>query len=333
MSDTRLSRRAFLKKRRSARRDVCRRAAIRRGAETARPVGKSVNADEVGGFIAIDAKGTVTIYSGKVDLGTGAITAITQIAAEELSVPFGRVTTIQGDTLLTPNQGPTYASLTIQNGGMQIRRAAATARDALLDQAADKSQGREGHARRARRRGHVPRRRQGSFLRAARRRSKADDQGRSCGAAEGPEGLHDRRHVRCLDSTFRRKIFGTFNFIQDVKLPGMLHARVIHPAASARRSKASNDTACRKIPGYVRAVRKGNFLAVVATNEWAAIRASTAIVAKWSAWAGLPEESQAVRIRAQLEGRSQRSIPEHGRHGRRVQGRVAERCRRRTTSP
>ena len=80
----------------------------------------------------------VTLYSGKVDLGTGALTAITQIAAEELSVPFGRVTTIQGDTALTPNQGPTYASLSIQNGGVQIRRAAATAREALLDQAARK---------------------------------------------------------------------------------------------------------------------------------------------------------------------------------------------------
>jgi CO/xanthine dehydrogenase Mo-binding subunit len=78
----------------------------------------------------------VTLYSGKVELGTGVLTAITQIAAEELSVPFARVTTIQGDTQLTPDQGPTYASLSIQNGGTQIRRAAATAREALLDQAA-----------------------------------------------------------------------------------------------------------------------------------------------------------------------------------------------------
>ena len=97
---------------------------------------KSVSPDEVSGFIAVDGKGMVTLYSGKVELGTGAITAITQIAAEELSVPLASVTTVQGDTLLTPNQGPTYASLSIQVGGMQIRRAAATAREALLDQAA-----------------------------------------------------------------------------------------------------------------------------------------------------------------------------------------------------
>ena len=99
---------------------------------------KSVNPDDVGAFLAIDAKGGVTLYSGKVDLGTGAVTALTQMCAEELSVPFARVTTIQGDTALTPSQGPTYASLSVQQGGMQIRRAAATAREALLKQAATK---------------------------------------------------------------------------------------------------------------------------------------------------------------------------------------------------
>ena len=117
----------------------------------------SVDADEVGGFIAIDAKGLVTIKSGKVELGTGALTAIAQIAAEELSVPLDRVTMIQGDTELTPNQGPTYASLTIQDGGMQIRRAAATAREALLDQAASRLKVAKDDARRARWPGHAPR--------------------------------------------------------------------------------------------------------------------------------------------------------------------------------
>ena len=88
------------------------------------------------------------------------------------------------------------------------------------------------------------------------------------------------------------KIFGKFTYIHDFTLPGMLHARMVHPAAVGAKLQAWNDTACRKIPGYVRAVRKGDFLAVVATNEWAAIRASTTIVATWSAWAGLPDESK-----------------------------------------
>jgi len=74
---------------------------------------KTVAPDQVDGFLAIDAKGNVTVYSGKVDLGTGVETAISQIAAEELSVPMSRVTIIQGDTRLTPDQGITWGSLTI----------------------------------------------------------------------------------------------------------------------------------------------------------------------------------------------------------------------------
>lgn len=93
---------------------------------------KTVAADQVDGFLSIDARGMVTVYSGKVDLGTGIRTAMTQIAAEELSVPLAQVFVIQGDTELTPDQGVTFGSLSIQNGGMQIRQAAATARDALL---------------------------------------------------------------------------------------------------------------------------------------------------------------------------------------------------------
>src|SRR5205085_2852565 len=77
-----------------------------------------------------------TLFSGKVDLGTGIRTAMAQIAAEELDVGFDSVTVVQGDTLLTPDQGPTYASLSIQNGGMQIRPAAATARQHLVGRAA-----------------------------------------------------------------------------------------------------------------------------------------------------------------------------------------------------
>ncbi len=99
-------------------------------------LGKTVAPDEVDGFLAIDGQGAVTVYSGKVDLGTGVRTALTQIVAEELDVPMARVSVIQGDTGLTPDQGITWGSLSIQNGGMQLRQAAATARRALLQEAA-----------------------------------------------------------------------------------------------------------------------------------------------------------------------------------------------------
>src|SRR5438552_2550125 len=101
-------------------------------AATAKPVALT----EVDSFLAIDTKGLVTIYSGKVDLGTGVRTALMQMVAEELDVPFASVTLIEGDTALTPEQGPTWGSLSIQVGGVQLRQAAATAKDALLKEAA-----------------------------------------------------------------------------------------------------------------------------------------------------------------------------------------------------
>src|SRR5262245_25649913 len=79
---------------------------------------KTVAIDEVDGFLAIGADGNVTVYSGKVDLGTGVRTALAQIAAEELDLPVERTTIVQGDTALTPDQGTTSGSLSIQNGGM-----------------------------------------------------------------------------------------------------------------------------------------------------------------------------------------------------------------------
>src|SRR6516165_9393814 len=86
---------------------------------------KSLALTEVDSFLAIDAGGAVTLYSGKVDLGTGVATALPQIVADELDVPLNRVK-LEGDTALTPDQGPTWGSLSIQIGGMQLRNAAAT---------------------------------------------------------------------------------------------------------------------------------------------------------------------------------------------------------------
>src|SRR6202040_4060421 len=97
---------------------------------------KSVAKDEVDAFLAIDAKGMITVYSGKVDLGTGIPTALAQMVADELDVPLAAIDMITGDTALTPDQGTTSGSFSIQNGGVQLRQAAATARNALLTEAA-----------------------------------------------------------------------------------------------------------------------------------------------------------------------------------------------------
>ena len=94
--------------------------------------GKPLDVNDVDGFLAIHRDGSVTLYSGKVDLGQGLRIAIPQMAAEELDVDVGRITLVEGDTALTPDQGATAGSTGVMRGGVQIREAAATAREALL---------------------------------------------------------------------------------------------------------------------------------------------------------------------------------------------------------
>ena len=96
----------------------------------------TLNLDEVDAFLAVRKDGSVIVYSGKVDLGTGHRIAMRQIVAEELSIDPARIDLIEGDTALTPNQGPTAGSTGVMRGGMQLRQAAATAREALLARAA-----------------------------------------------------------------------------------------------------------------------------------------------------------------------------------------------------
>src|SRR5262245_35315947 len=95
-------------------------------------LGKPLEADKVDAYLAIHADGSVTLFSGKVDMGTGGRIAMRQILAEELDVPIARIRMIEGDTALTPDQGSTSGSYGIARGGVQLRRVAATARQALL---------------------------------------------------------------------------------------------------------------------------------------------------------------------------------------------------------
>jgi len=99
---------------------------------------RRLDTKEVDAFLAVNGDGTVTVYCGKVDLGQGLRIAIPQIAAEELGIGIEKIRYIEGDTALTPNQGRTSGSTGIQRGGMQIRQAAATARKALIDLAAQR---------------------------------------------------------------------------------------------------------------------------------------------------------------------------------------------------
>ena len=257
------------------------------GATTA----KTVATDEIDGFLAIDARGRVTVYSGKVDLGTGLETALTQIAAEELSVPLDRVTVIQGDTALTPDQGITWGSLSIQNGGMQIRLAAATAREALLTQVASA----HGVAK------------ESLTIKDGVITPGSGDKGWSYAELVGGRDLHlkldakarlkDPKDYTIVGQPVARldipaKVTGRFTYMHDFKVTGMVHARVIRPRGLKAGLLTWSDAKARKIPGYLGAVRKENFLAVLGRSEWAAIKASRAVDTTWSDWQGLPEKAK-----------------------------------------
>ena len=259
--------------------------------KSAAAVAKSVATNQVDGFLAIDAKGMVTVFSGKVDLGTGIRTAMTQIAAEELSVPMSRVTVVQGDTALTPDQGVTYGSLSIQNGGMQIRQAAATAREALLTQAA----------------GKLGVDRASLVVKDGVAAPKGGGKGVSYAqlvggknfelAVDAKAPLKDPKDYTIVGESVKRldipaKLNGSFTYMQDFKVPGMIHARVVRPKAMKANLESFDDAPCKAVNGYLGAVRVGNFLAVTAKTEWGAIKAARLIQAKWSSWAGLPEQAK-----------------------------------------
>lgn len=255
------------------------------------PAGKSVALDEVDGFLAVNADGTMTVYTGKVDLGTGIRTAFIQIAGEELDMPLDKIRIVEGDTLLTPDQGATISSISISRGGMEIRQAAATARAALITEAS-KVLG-VAPAQLATEAGAVVSRLDGKRLAYAKL---IGDRNFSIKVnAKAP--VKDPKNYKVVGKPVPRvdipeKMLGEFSFVHDFRLPGMMHARVIRPVAMGAQLISVHDAAARKIPGFVAMVRRNNFLAVVARDEWAAIRAARAVTANWSEWEGLPEQGR-----------------------------------------
>ncbi len=249
---------------------------------------KTVSPYEVDGFLSVDVDGQISVYSGKVDLGTGVRTALTQIVAEELEVPLDRVNLIQGDTALTPDQGPTWGSLSIQIGGMQIRKAAATARKALVEMAAE----------------HLGV--SATELRIENGTIKGS--GKSVPYAELVGGrtfslkvdkdapVKDPASYTIVGKSVPRldippKATGHFMYMQDFRVAGMLHGRVIRPLAIGAKLENVDDSSVNGVPGLVQVVREGNFLGVVATTEWGAIQAARKLKATWSKWEGLPERA------------------------------------------
>jgi len=251
---------------------------------------KSVVKETIDSWITISSENRVTIFCGKVDLGTGARTALAQLAAEELDVPFDRIEMVMGDTATTPDQWLTAGNLTIFQGGSELRRAAASARRALVDRAAARLGVPAGELNVEDGVVHVK-----------------TDPGRSVHYGEligdglklevdAKITLKKAPEYKIIGKSIPRvdipgKVTGEFTYVHDVRLPGMLHARVIRPDDHGARITSIDDSAARQVGGYLQTVRKGDFLAVVARNEWAAIKAARAIRVDWTAGTGLPDQA------------------------------------------
>ena len=246
---------------------------------------------EVDSFLAIDAGGEVTIYSGKVDLGTGVATALPQIVADELDVPLNRIKLIQGDTALTPDQGTTWGSLSIQIGGMQLRNAAATAKAALLEEAAKRLDAKKEDLKVV----------DGVVSAGSKRVSYGELIGGKSLALKldhaKPAAPKDPKDYKLVGRPVARvdipdKVTGRFTYMQDFRVPGMLHGRVIRPAAIGATLENVDETSIKDVAGVVKVVRQGNFLGVVAESEWGAIKGAERLKASWSKSQTLPEAAK-----------------------------------------
>ncbi len=243
---------------------------------------------EVDSFLAIDAKGMVTVYSGKVDLGTGVATALPQIVAEELDVPLRMIKLVQGDTALTPEQGTTWGSLSIQIGGMQLRNAAATARAALMEEAAKRLNVRKEDLKIT----------DGVVTAGNKRVSYGQLIGNKTFALKldhtKPAAGKDPKEYRIVGRPVPRvdipdKVTGAFTYMQDFRLPGMLHGRVIRPPAFGARLEGVDESSIKDVAGVVKIVRERDFLGVVAESEWGAVKAARQLKASWSKSETLPD--------------------------------------------
>ncbi|HXA76880.1 MAG TPA: molybdopterin cofactor-binding domain-containing protein [Candidatus Acidoferrales bacterium] len=249
--------------------------------------------DRLDAWLRIEKDGAVRVFTGKVEIGMGVETGFTQIVAEELDVAPGRVRFVMGDTSMTTDQGGVGGSTSIMLGAKPLRNVAATARFLLLKlasrrlgapleqlQARDGIVSIEGDASKSVSYGDLVR---GADLNDALKVS-----GR--GFALNVEGIgkpKDPASYTVVGKPLPRldiapKILGQWQYVTDVRVPGMLHGRVVRPARAGAKFVSVDEEAMKIIPGYVKTVVDGNFVGVVAESEWAAIRAAQALKVTWT---------------------------------------------------
>jgi nicotinate dehydrogenase subunit B len=244
-------------------------------------------------WLAISKDGTVTVFTGKVELGTGVVTALAQIVAEELDVSFSKVYMDSGDTDKAVDQGVTAAARTVERGGVQLRQASAAARQELLklasarlDSPVDKLTVTDGVVSVI----GSPSKKiaYGDLLGGKRFNIKITAAGVGWDMKVAPEiSAKNPKDYKIVGKSIPRvdlpeKFTGEFVYSQDASVPGMLHGRVVRPATSLSAPANIDESSIQNIPGVVKIVREGTFVGVVAETEWAAIQAARALKVTWS---------------------------------------------------
>ncbi|MHB8381606.1 MAG: xanthine dehydrogenase family protein molybdopterin-binding subunit [Candidatus Binataceae bacterium] len=232
-------------------------------------------------WIDLSETGIVRAFTAKVELGQGIVTAMAQIAAEELRLPLSRIVVVPGDTRFSPNESYTAGSMSIEVGGTSLRIACAEAREAIIAKAA-------------------------AMLKVDAARLKVDDgaillDGAGSGLDywklapgidwerrfTGSAALADPRGATQIGRSAARldlplKVTGG-GFIQDLELPGMLHARMLRPPSNGAHLETLDESAAARMPGVVKIWRSGDFVGVCCVREYQAIKALETLRAgaKW----------------------------------------------------
>jgi len=262
------------------------------GAQATKLPGSLNNNRMLDAWLRINADGSAIIFTGKVELGQGISTALAQIAAEELDLPLTRIKMVSGDTAQTPDEGHTSGSQSIENGGTAVRLACAEARALLVGEAAKRL--------------GVP----AGALKAGDGAITASD-GRKLGYGELAAELDFDREVTAAAapkppaqhgivgrSVPRRdipaKVTGGAAYVQDIRLPRMVHGRVVRSPRYGARLDNLDEAPVRALPGVLAVVRDGSFLGVVAEREEQTIKAREALIraAKWSGGSELPDPAR-----------------------------------------
>ena len=252
------------------------------------------SSNQLDGWIAINADGTITGYTGKCELGHGLYTAQTQLIAEELSVPFNRVKLIQCDTDITPDQGTTSGAQSHPTNFNQgsLALACATAREALVQMAsmrlgipAEQLTVKDGIV------------------------SAKSDASKKVSYSELVGG---KKFNLTLNRNAKRKpasewtVLGTpvprveipamaageFEYVHNVRVPGMLHGQVVRPPAVGSTLMSVDENSVKDLPGVVKVVVKKNFVGVVAQKPWQALQAANKLKVVWTPGTGLPKQAE-----------------------------------------